>query len=180
MTRRTVKLKVSCDLCPVILVRRRHVGGEFIAFLPCSNEKLVGNKVIAKRWRFISAAFDLFTSPISSSGQATWLIYGLALLYSHNKKRPALGKFVDDVLPLVSDTWNSSPYLCEMPLHVLHLLMSAWCYLFFLEESHITSLNIYKLIKSSKMYLIDISTRLRTIKSRVFAHAGDLDCTNLI
>jgi len=83
------------------------VGGEFIAFLPFSNEKLVGNKVKAKRWRFISAALHLFTSPISSSGQATWSIYGLALLYSHNKKRPALGKFMEDALPSVSDTWNS-------------------------------------------------------------------------
>jgi len=50
--------------------RGRHVGGEFITFLPFSNEKLVGNKVKAKRWRFISAVFDLFTSPISFSGQS--------------------------------------------------------------------------------------------------------------
>ena len=34
---------------------------------------------------------------------ATWSIYGLALLYSHNKKRPALETFVDEALPLVSD-----------------------------------------------------------------------------
>ncbi|HUH99370.1 MAG TPA: TetR family transcriptional regulator [Anaerolineales bacterium] len=33
---------------------------------------------------------------------ATWAIYGLASLYSHNKKRPALEKFVDDALPLVA------------------------------------------------------------------------------
>ena len=32
---------------------------------------------------------------------ATWGIYGLASLYSHNKKRPALEKFVDDAFPLV-------------------------------------------------------------------------------
>ena len=33
---------------------------------------------------------------------ATWAIYGLASLYSHSKKRPALGKFVDDAFPLVA------------------------------------------------------------------------------
>jgi AcrR family transcriptional regulator len=33
---------------------------------------------------------------------ATWAIYGLASHYSHNKKRPALEKFVDEALPLVS------------------------------------------------------------------------------
>jgi AcrR family transcriptional regulator len=33
---------------------------------------------------------------------ATWAIYGLASLYSHNKKRPALEKFVDEALPLVA------------------------------------------------------------------------------
>ena len=33
---------------------------------------------------------------------ATWAIYGLASLYSHSKKRPALEKFVDDALPLVA------------------------------------------------------------------------------
>jgi AcrR family transcriptional regulator len=33
---------------------------------------------------------------------ATWAIYGLASLYSHNKKRPALEKFVDEAMPLVA------------------------------------------------------------------------------
>lgn len=33
---------------------------------------------------------------------ATWAIYGLASLYSHSKKRPALEKFVDDAMPLVA------------------------------------------------------------------------------
>ena len=33
---------------------------------------------------------------------ATWAIYGLASLYSHNRKRPALEKFVDEALPLVA------------------------------------------------------------------------------
>src|SRR5258708_8327161 len=33
---------------------------------------------------------------------ATWAIYGLASLYSHNKKRPALEKFVDEALTLVA------------------------------------------------------------------------------
>jgi len=33
---------------------------------------------------------------------ATWAIYGLASLYSHNKKRPALEIFVDEALPLVA------------------------------------------------------------------------------
>ena len=33
---------------------------------------------------------------------ATWAIYGLASLYSHNKKRPALESFVDEALPLVA------------------------------------------------------------------------------
>ena len=33
---------------------------------------------------------------------ATWAIYGLASLYSHSKRRPALDKFVDDALPLVA------------------------------------------------------------------------------
>ena len=33
---------------------------------------------------------------------ATWAIYGLASHYSHSKKRPALDKFVDEALPLVS------------------------------------------------------------------------------
>src|SRR5215211_7289443 len=33
---------------------------------------------------------------------ATWAIYGLASLYSHNKKRPALEKFVEEALPLVA------------------------------------------------------------------------------
>lgn len=33
---------------------------------------------------------------------ATWAIYGLASLYSHMKKRPALEKFVDEALPLVA------------------------------------------------------------------------------
>ena len=33
---------------------------------------------------------------------ATWAIYGLASLYSHNKKQPALETFVDEALPLVA------------------------------------------------------------------------------
>jgi AcrR family transcriptional regulator len=33
---------------------------------------------------------------------ATWAIYGLASLYSHHKKRPALEMFVDEALPLVA------------------------------------------------------------------------------
>jgi AcrR family transcriptional regulator len=33
---------------------------------------------------------------------ATWAIYGLASLYSHNKKRPSLDRFVDEALPLVA------------------------------------------------------------------------------
>ena len=33
---------------------------------------------------------------------ATWAIYGLASFYSHNKKRPALERFVDEALPLVA------------------------------------------------------------------------------
>ena len=33
---------------------------------------------------------------------ATWAIYGLASLYSHNKKRSPLEKFVDEALPLVA------------------------------------------------------------------------------
>ena len=33
---------------------------------------------------------------------ATWAIYGLASLYSHSKKRPALENFVDEALPLVA------------------------------------------------------------------------------
>ncbi len=33
---------------------------------------------------------------------ATWAIYGLASYWSHSKKRPALEKFVDQALPLVS------------------------------------------------------------------------------
>ena len=33
---------------------------------------------------------------------ATWAIYGLASLYSHSKKRPALERFVDEALPLVA------------------------------------------------------------------------------
>ena len=33
---------------------------------------------------------------------ATWAIYGLASLYSHTKKRPALEKFVEEALPLVA------------------------------------------------------------------------------
>lgn len=33
---------------------------------------------------------------------ATWAIYGLASLYSHNKKRPPLEKFVEEALPLVA------------------------------------------------------------------------------
>jgi AcrR family transcriptional regulator len=33
---------------------------------------------------------------------ATWAIYGLASHYSHLKKRPALEKFVNEALPLVS------------------------------------------------------------------------------
>jgi len=33
---------------------------------------------------------------------ATWAIYGLASLYSHTKKRPALEKFVDEAMPLVA------------------------------------------------------------------------------
>ena len=33
---------------------------------------------------------------------ATWAIYGLASLYSHKKKHPALETFVDEALPLVA------------------------------------------------------------------------------
>lgn len=33
---------------------------------------------------------------------ATWAIYGLASLWSHEKKRPPLEKFVDEALPLVA------------------------------------------------------------------------------
>ena len=33
---------------------------------------------------------------------ATWAIYGLASNYSHNKKHPALEKFVDEALPLAA------------------------------------------------------------------------------
>jgi AcrR family transcriptional regulator len=33
---------------------------------------------------------------------ATWAIYGLASFWSHNKKQPALNKFVDEALPLIA------------------------------------------------------------------------------
>jgi AcrR family transcriptional regulator len=33
---------------------------------------------------------------------ATWAIYGLASLYSHNKKRPVLETFVEEAFPLVA------------------------------------------------------------------------------
>ena len=33
---------------------------------------------------------------------ATWAIYGLASLYSHDKKRPTLEKFVEEAFPLVA------------------------------------------------------------------------------
>jgi hypothetical protein len=33
---------------------------------------------------------------------ATWAIYGLASLYSHNKKRASLETFVDEAMPLVA------------------------------------------------------------------------------
>jgi AcrR family transcriptional regulator len=56
--------------------------------------------------------FDLLTHWLGQTGTristeipatvATWAIYGLASFWSHNKKRPALEKFVDEALPLVA------------------------------------------------------------------------------
>ena len=56
--------------------------------------------------------FDLLSHWLKQSGSAvsteipatvaTWAIYGLASLYSHSKRRPALDKFVEDALPLVA------------------------------------------------------------------------------
>ena len=41
-------------------------------------------------------------SPEIPATVATWAIYGLAALWSHEKKRPPLEKFVDEALPLVA------------------------------------------------------------------------------
>ena len=40
---------------------------------------------------------------------ATWAIYGLASLYSHKKKRPALETFVDEALPLMLTPPHADP-----------------------------------------------------------------------
>ncbi len=58
-----------------------------------------------KKQVFDLLSYWLRKSKISTELPATvaaWAIYGLASLYSHTKKRPALEKFVDEALPLVA------------------------------------------------------------------------------
>lgn len=45
---------------------------------------------------------DAATNPRTAATAASWAIYGLALQWSHDKYRPALEKFADQVLPLVA------------------------------------------------------------------------------
>ena len=40
--------------------------------------------------------------PKIASTAASWAIYGLAIQWSHEKKRPSAEKFTDEVLPLIA------------------------------------------------------------------------------
>jgi len=68
-------------------------------------ESLVETQVKKQIFDLLSHWLEQVKRPVSAeipATVATWAIYGLASYWSHSKKRPALGKFVDDALPLVA------------------------------------------------------------------------------
>jgi AcrR family transcriptional regulator len=68
-------------------------------------ESLVEGTIKKKLFELLSHWLEQSKSPIPTeipATVATWAIYGLASLYSHNKKRPALEDFVGEALPLVA------------------------------------------------------------------------------
>jgi AcrR family transcriptional regulator len=68
-------------------------------------ESLVEGTIKKKIFELLSHWLEQSKSHIPTeipSTVATWAIYGLASLYSHNKKRPALDTFVEEALPLVA------------------------------------------------------------------------------
>ena len=72
-------------------------------------ESLVEGIIKQKLFELLSHWLEQWRSHIPTkipATVATWSIYGLALLYSHDKKRPALEKFVDEALPLVADNFK--------------------------------------------------------------------------
>ena len=68
-------------------------------------ESLVETQIKQQIFELLSHWLEQSKTKISAeipATVATWAIYGLASNYSHNKKRPALEKFVDEALPLVA------------------------------------------------------------------------------
>ena len=68
-------------------------------------ESLVEGTIKKQLFDFLSNWLEQAKSRITTelpATVATWAIYGLASLYSHSKKRPALETFVDEALPLVA------------------------------------------------------------------------------
>jgi hypothetical protein len=68
-------------------------------------EPLIEKQVKNQIYELLNIWLGKMNSSISTeipATVATWAIYGLASFYSHNKKRPALEKFVDEALPLVA------------------------------------------------------------------------------
>jgi len=68
-------------------------------------EPLIESQVKNQVYQLLMVWLGKMNPPVSTeipATVATWAIYGLASLYSHTKKRPALEKFVDEALPLVA------------------------------------------------------------------------------
>jgi AcrR family transcriptional regulator len=68
-------------------------------------EPLIEKQVKNQVYELLNVWLGKMNAPISTAipaTVATWAIYGLAAHWSHNKKRPALEKFVDEALPLVA------------------------------------------------------------------------------
>jgi AcrR family transcriptional regulator len=68
-------------------------------------EPMVEKQVKNQIYELLNVWLRKMNPPVSTEIPATvaaWAIYGLASLYSHNKKRPALENFVDEALPLVA------------------------------------------------------------------------------
>jgi AcrR family transcriptional regulator len=68
-------------------------------------EPLIEKQVKNQIYELLNIWLGKMKAPISTeipATVATWAIYGLASLWSHEKKRPPLEKFVDEALPLVA------------------------------------------------------------------------------
>jgi AcrR family transcriptional regulator len=68
-------------------------------------EPLIEKQVKNQIYELLNIWLGKMKAPISTeipATVATWAIYGLASLWSHEKKRPPLETFVDEALPLVA------------------------------------------------------------------------------